>query len=92
MKKRWIVGVIAAACLGCCAPLLVPLLAAGAAAGGAGLLFRPSLDPLVCIGGPLILVVGAAAWIAIRAWRRRASRACACEGACDVPRRGPAGA
>jgi hypothetical protein len=95
MKKRWIIGAIGAACLACCAPLLVPLLAVGAAAsaaGGAGLLFGLSLDQLVCIGGPLMLVAGAAAWVAIRAWRRRASRTCACDGACDVARCRPAGA
>jgi hypothetical protein len=88
MRVRTGVLAVAAACVACCAPLLLPLLAGagivtGTAAGG-GLLLGLSLKEIVCVGAPNAALTA----VVIIDWRERvrAKRAeCACPTACSVP-------
>jgi hypothetical protein len=81
MKKRWIAGLLGVACIGCCAPLILPLLAGGTLAAGAGVGLGVSLDQLICIGLPLLVIVGLGTWWVLK---RRPKATCACDTACDV--------
>lgn len=84
MKLRWGILGLGAACLACCAPLILPLLVSagliGATAGGAGLIFGLTLDQIVCVALPAAVLGGLALL-----WMRRRARArasCACETTC----------
>jgi hypothetical protein len=86
MKLRWGFLGIGAACLACCAPLILPVLAGAGlvslGAGGAGL-FGLTLDQMLCLGVPAL---GGLA-LAYLWWRGRSqakAARCACEEACDV--------
>ena len=87
MKNRWIAGLLGVACLGCCAPLILPLLAGGTLAAGAGVGLGVSLDQLICIGLPALGVLGLGAWWILK---RRPKPSCACETACQVASCAPA--
>jgi hypothetical protein len=88
MKKRWIAAGLGVACLGCCAPLILPLFAGGAAAAGLGLGLHLSLDQLICLGLPVLVLVAAATWWILKR-KRKAARAC--DTVCDVAICGPSG-
>ena len=87
MKLRWGFWGRGAACVACCAPLVLPWLAGagllGLSAGGAGaVFFRLGLEQILCYGVP---VLGLAALLVM--WLRRTivkRRVCACQTSCDV--------
>ena len=91
MKLRWGILGLGAACLACCAPLILPLLASagliGATAGGAGLILGLTLDQIVCVVLPAAALGGLAfLWLRRRA---RAKASCACETTCTPESCGP---
>ena len=85
MKKRWIAAALGLVCLGCCAPLILPLIAGGAAAAGVGLGLHLTLDRIICLGAPLLLVGATASWWIVK---RKRAEACGCKASCDVSGRG----
>ena len=86
MNKRLAALGLVGACAVCCAPLLLPMLAAvglaGAGAAGGGLLAGLPLDAIVCGVLPLMGLGGYAVW----AYRRRkaAQASCDCQAACST--------
>lgn len=82
---------VGVACAACCAPLLLPLFAAGAAGvstfAGGRLLGLP-LDVVVCGSILLAISAGIVLWLA-RSRRAVGAKACDCEAGCDVEACGP---
>lgn len=88
MKLRWGILGIGAACLACCAPLILPVLAGAGlislGAGGAGmLLFGLTLDRVLCFGVPALGGL-ALAFLWLRSRSQAKAAQCACEEECDV--------
>lgn len=87
MRKRWIAAVVAVACLGCCAPLFLPLIAGSAVlATSGGLFFGMQTGDWLCIVLIALLVAGALTWALIR--RRRHTKSCDCTNACSTTEAG----
>ncbi len=81
MKKRWMASLLGVACMGCCAPLFLPLVAGGTLFAGTSVGLGVSLERIICIGLPLLAITGLGTWWA---FKRRPKPPCACETACDV--------
>lgn len=76
-SKRGFAGLVLA-CVACCAPLLVPLLAGTGAALG---LATVSLDAALCIGVPALALVSGGVWLVLRMSNRSS---CGCKNNCDT--------
>lgn len=83
MKSRLATIGAVAACVACCAPLLLPLVWASAAgAAGGGLFFGLKADALVC--GAIATAVFAAVVFWTLRRRRAPASACGCASSCTV--------
>ncbi|WP_340645169.1 hypothetical protein [Phenylobacterium sp.] len=88
MKLRWGFLGIGVACLACCAPLILPVLAGAGlvslGVGGAGMmLFGLTLDQVLCFGVPALGIL-ALAFLWWRDHSRAKAAQCGCEEVCDA--------
>lgn len=78
MNSKLSIAGLTLACVACCAPLLVPLLAGTGAAIG---LAAVPLDMALCIVVSTLVLAGVGIWLALR---RRMRSGCGCKDSCNA--------